>query len=59
VNMNTVQQSLHFSSVSGKKVKTDSDCGQVTSDTGALLLRETEQQVNIISTITYAIHDSA
>ncbi len=55
MDKNTDQQSLHFSSVSGKKLEADFDGGKVTSDAGVLLLREAEQQVNIISAITSAI----
>ena len=41
-------QLFHFSPVSRKKVEADFDGGEVTSNAGALLLRETEAQVGII-----------
>jgi hypothetical protein len=50
-------QRLPFSSIAGKKVEADFDGGEVTSDAGVLLLRETEAQLGIISAITSAIHD--
>ncbi len=46
-------QLLPFSPISGKKVEADFNGGEITSDAGVLLLRETEIQTGIIS----AIHD--
>jgi hypothetical protein len=54
---NYTTQPLPFSPLSGKKVEADFDGGEVTSDAGVLLLRETEAQVGILSAITSAIHD--
>jgi hypothetical protein len=54
---NYTTQPLPFSPLSGKKVEADFDGGEVTSDAGVLLLRETEAQVSILSAITSAIHD--
>jgi hypothetical protein len=54
---NYTTQPLPFSPLSGKKVEADFDGGEVTSDAGVLLLRETEAQVGIIAAITSAIHD--
>ena len=50
-------QLLPFSPISGKKVEADFNGGEITSDAGVLLLRETEIQIGIISAITSAIHD--
>ncbi len=50
---NYTSQPLHFSPISGKKVEADFDGGEMTSDAGVLLLRETEAQLGIIA----AIHD--
>ena len=56
--MDTILQScLHFSSISGKKVRADFTGGQVTSDAGVLLLRETEKKVGIIDGLSQVISD--
>ncbi len=54
---NYTTQSLPFSPISGKKVEADFNGGELTSDAGVLLLRETEAQVGIVAAITSAIHD--
>lgn len=51
-------ESLVFSSICGKKLTAVFDDHRVTSDAGALLLREVEQQVNVIDALTNAIVDS-
>ena len=51
------QSCLHFSSISGKKVRADFTGGQVTSDAGVLLLRETEKKVGIIDGLSQVIRD--
>jgi hypothetical protein len=48
---------MELSPVKGKKVIVDFDGGQISSDAGALLLKETEQQVGIIEAIEAAIND--
>jgi hypothetical protein len=55
--MTSITESLIFNSVSGKKVQADFDGGEVTSDAGVLLLRESEQHVGIINNFTNSIHD--
>jgi len=51
------QNILHFSSISGKEVKADFTGGQMTSDAGVLLLRETEKKVGIIDGLSQVIRD--
>jgi hypothetical protein len=51
-------QSLIFIPVAGKKVEADFDGGEITSNAGALLLREAEAQVGVISAVASAIHDT-
>ena len=51
------QDSLHLSSISSKEVRADFTGGQMTSDAGVLLLRETERQVGIISDLSRVIRD--
>ena len=51
------QDCLHFSSISSKEVRADFSAGQMTSDAGVLLLRETERQVGIISDLSRVIRD--
>ena len=43
--------------VKGKKVFADFNGGQISSDAGTLLLKETEQQVNIIEAVQAALND--
>jgi len=43
--------------VNGKKVFADFDGGQISSDAGALLLKETEQRVGIIEAIKDVLYD--
>ena len=49
---------LLFSPISHKKVEADFDGGEITSNAGALLLRETEKQVGIISAMSAAVRDT-
>ena len=48
---------MELTPVEGKKVIADFDGGQISSDAGALLLKETEQQVGIIEAIKAALND--
>ena len=48
---------MELSPISGKKVIADFDGGQMSSDAGALLLKETEAQVGIIEAIKNALND--
>jgi hypothetical protein len=52
------QLSFPFTSVSGKKVIADFSGEQVTSDAGALLLREVAERTGLIDHLVNAIHDS-
>ena len=51
------QLSLQFASISGKKVTADFTGGEVTSDVGVLVMRETANKIGIIEQLTEAIHD--
>ena len=51
------QLSLQFASISGKKVTADFIGGDVTSDVGVLVMRETANKIGIIEKLTKAIHD--
>ena len=51
------QLSLQFASISGKKVTADFTGGEVTSDVGVLIMRETANKIGIIEKLTQAIHD--
>jgi len=51
------QFSLQFASISGKKVTADFTGGDVTSDVGVLVMRETANKMRIIEQLTEAIHD--
>ena len=51
------QISLQFASISGKKVTADFTGGEVTSDVGVLVMRETADKIEIIEQLTEAIHD--
>jgi len=51
------QESLHFSSLSSKEVRADFSGGEMTSDAGVLLLRETEKQIGILSALSRVITD--
>lgn len=46
-----------FSSLGSKKIEADFNGGRITSDTGALLLREIEQQTGLIKAMNKAIPD--
>ena len=48
---------MELTPVKGKKVIADFDGGQISSDGGALLLKETEQQVGIIEALNAALND--
>ena len=48
---------MELSPVKGKRVFVDFDGGQISSDAGALPLKETEQQVGIIGAIKAALND--
>ncbi len=51
------QIGLSFARISGKRVEADFEGGNVTSDGGALFLRETESTVGILSRIVSALID--
>src|SRR3970040_2557351 len=51
------QECLHFASISSKEVRADFTGGQMTSDAGVLLLRETEKIVGIIQDLSRVIKD--
>jgi len=51
------QFSLQFASISGKKVTADFTGGDVTSDVGVLVMRETANKMRIIEQLTEAVHD--
>lgn len=51
------KQMLLFKGISGKRVEVDFDGGEITSDAGILFLRETEEQIGILSRIANVIHD--
>lgn len=55
---NSTSEQLVFSSISGQKVTAVFDDHRVTSDAGALLLREVEQRIGVIDALTDAIVDS-
>jgi len=50
-------QRLLFASLASKKVVAEFDGGEMTSDAGALLIRESEQYVGIIDAFADAVHD--
>ena len=49
---------LNLTEVDNKPVLLDFDGGQISSDGGLLLLREVEQQIGIIKSLTETIHDA-
>ena len=51
------QLSLQFASISGKKVTADFTGGDVTSDVGVLVMRETAKRIGIIEQLAETIHD--
>jgi len=51
------QITLQFASISGKKVTADFTGGDVTSDVGVLVMRETANRMGIIEQLATAIHD--
>ncbi len=48
---------LSFTQISNKRIEADFDGGEVTSDAGVLLLKETERQVGIIDAFSSCITD--
>ena len=54
---NPSAEPMKLSTVKGKKVVADFDGGQISTDAGALLLKETEKQVGIIEDIEAALND--
>ena len=59
MNKNTASNiPLHLLTVKGKSVIADFDGGQMSSDAGLLLLREVEQQLGIINSLTDVIYDA-
>ena len=55
---NPTTDQLTFSNVSGKKVTGVFDDHRVTSDAGALLLREVDKSIGVIDVLTDAIVDT-
>jgi len=51
------QLSFNFASISGKKVTADFSGGDVTSDAGVLVMKETANKIGIIERLVQAIHD--
>lgn len=51
------KQLMLFKEISGKKVEIDFDGGEVSSDAGILLLKETESEIGIINKVAEAIID--
>ncbi len=51
------QLSLQFASISGKKVTAGFTGGDVTSDVGVLVMRETAKRIGIIEQLAETIHD--
>ena len=51
------QYSFPFASISGKKVSADFSGGDVTSDVGVLVMKETADKIGIINQLAEAIHD--
>ncbi len=51
------QYSFQFASISGKKVTADFSGGDVTSDVGVLVMKETANKIGIIERLVQAIHD--
>jgi hypothetical protein len=54
----TLALPLNLTEVDNKPVLVDFDGGQISSDGGLLLLREVEQQIGIIKSLTEVIHDA-
>ena len=54
----TLELPLNLTEVDNKPVLLDFDGGQISSDGGLLLLREVEQQIGIIKSLTEVIHDA-
>lgn len=54
----TLELPLNLTEVDNKPLLVDFDGGQISSDCGLLLLREVEQQIGIIKSLTDVIHDA-
>ncbi len=54
---NSSAKPMELAPVNGKKVFANFDGGQISSNAGTLLLKETEQQVNIIEAVKSALND--
>ncbi len=52
-----ITQPLLFSSVGRKKVETDVNGGQLTSDTGMVLVREVDRRIGLLDALTDRIVD--
>jgi hypothetical protein len=55
--LQTLELPLKLAEVNNQPVLVDFDGGQISSDGGLLLLREVEQQISIIKSLTEVIHD--
>jgi len=53
----STKQMLLFKEISGKKVEVDFNGGQVSSDAGWLLLRETEDKLGLIRRMSEVLRD--
>jgi len=50
-------KTLHFTSLGRQKIQADFNGGRLTSDTGMLLLRETDRQINLIKALAACLPD--
>jgi hypothetical protein len=50
-------ESIQFSSLNGKKIQADFNGGTITSDAGALLLRQVDKQIGLVNAINNCIPD--
>ena len=55
---NNTQETLRFQPINGKTVRADFKGGELSSDFGALLLRETAKRSGLVSRISHAIRDN-
>ena len=55
---NNTQETLRFQPINGKTVRADFKGGELSSDFGALLLRETARRSGLVSRLSHAIRDS-
>ena len=51
------QRELSYATLRGKKLQADFDGGALTSDAGALLLREVDRRTGLIDRLVEALHD--